>query len=370
MLFFKKLLARSYRQNEMTIDNKRKKRLIHSITIEFLIIGIILECINIYLHLWVLTSLILTGILISILLLVVLKKNYNLLLCGHIINMMSLVMITFANLWIGESIITCVGWFYVPPIVAAATIGLDGLIIYGLLSAILIPVFLFGNFVPIYLLHGDYISFLNYFNHVCIFLLIITLIYNVSSENKQYEALLKDQNYLLSADKQKFHYLSHHDSLTNLPNRAYFNQHLQNIIELTNTTINSLTVFFMDLDGFKKINDEYGHNIGDIVLLQASKRLQSCFRENDFIARMGGDEFTAVIIHNSDDNIANELTKRIEKEFMLPFIINKLEIKCGISIGKANYPLDGEQAEILLKIADDAMYKNKKKKYQINAKNS
>ena len=122
----------------------------------------------------------------------------------------------------------------------------------------------------------------------------------------------------------------------------------------------------MDLDEFKRINDKYGHEIGDILLLQTSKRLQSCFRENDFIARLGGDEFTAVITHNLNDKIADDLTKRIEKEFMQPFLIKNLEIKCTISLGKAIYPLDALHAETLLKIADEAMYKNKKTKYQTN----
>ncbi|BCA94192.1 hypothetical protein TUM19329_05530 [Legionella antarctica] len=125
----------------------------------------------------------------------------------------------------------------------------------------------------------------------------------------------------------------------------------------------------MDLDGFKKINDIYGHEIGDSLLLKTSKRLQSCFRENDFIARLGGDEFTAVINHKPHDSIAEDLTKRIESEFMQPFIIKDLEIQCTISVGKANYPSDAAYSDELLKIADEAMYKNKKLKYQINQQN-
>jgi diguanylate cyclase (GGDEF)-like protein len=180
---------------------------------------------------------------------------------------------------------------------------------------------------------------------------------------------MKEQNYLLDADKQKFHYLSHHDSLTNLPNRSYFNHHLQILMDSTNTNFHFLTLYFMDLDGFKQINDHYGHNIGDIILLQSSKRLQSCFREKDFVARLGGDEFTAVIIHHLNDKISEELAIRIEQEFMSPFIINNLEIKCPISLGKATYPLDGVHPETLLKIADDAMYKHKKLKATANIKN-
>lgn len=359
-----KKLRMLFHSHDKSTEDKRKNRLIHTITFEILILAIFLECINFYLNLWMLTVLILIGIIVALINLYLLKKNYSIFLCGHIVNSISLVMIFFVNLWLGDQVNSCVEWFYIPPMIAAATIGLNGLISYGLLSAFLIFFFIDGNFHPLYILQEDYIALLNNFNHTFIFLLIITIVYNASSENKRYESLLKEKNYLLHADKQKFHYLSYHDSLTNLPNRPYFNQYLQTIIDSTNPAINSITLFFMDLDGFKKINDKYGHNIGDILLLLTSKRLQSCFRENDFIARLGGDEFTAVIIHNLNDNIANEIVDRIEQEFFSPFLIQDLEIKCSISVGNANYPLDSLEAETLLKIADDLMYKNKKKKYE------
>ena len=350
-------------------DNERKKSLIQTITFEFLLIGILLECIDIYLHFWSLGILIFIGIFITSANLLLLKKNYSIFLCGHILNAMALIIIAFANAMLDGLIPSTIGWFYVLPAIAAATIGLNGLIIYGVFSMSLMILFISNIFPPLFLVPNNYIIFLTNLNHLFIFLLIITILYNILSENQKYEILLREQNYLLHADKKKFHYLSHHDSLTNLPNRSYFNHYFQTIIESTNTRKNALTLYFMDLDGFKKINDKYGHEIGDILLLQTSKRLQSCFRDNDFIARLGGDEFTAIISHKLNDKIAEELTQCIEKEFMEPFVIKNLEIKCTISIGTANYPLDGLRTETLLKIADDAMYKNKQMKYRINAQN-
>lgn len=120
---------------------------------------------------------------------------------------------------------------------------------------------------------------------------------------------------------------------------------------------------------FKKINDQYGHEVGDILLLQTGKRLQGCFREKDFIARLGGDEFTAIIIHKIKDTVAESLVQRIEQEFQQSFFIKNLEIKCTISIGMANCPGDTLYADTLIKIADEAMYENKKIKYASNQHN-
>lgn len=224
--------------------------------------------------------------------------------------------------------------------------------------------FVFEFYIPIYSISQEYVFFLDNTNHLFIFALIFTVLYHFLVQNSQYELLLKEQNYLLIADKEKFHYLSHHDSLTNLPNRPYFHAHLQTLLENTDTKKEAITLYFMDLDKFKPINDEYGHEFGDQLLLLTSKRLQSCFRKNDFIARLGGDEFTAIIVHKPHDQIAEALTLRIEQEFEQPFVINGQTIHCTISVGIANYPRNAKNAEDLLKWADKAMYDNKRKKYQ------
>lgn len=346
-----------------TDETDRKYKLINIITWELFILGFTLILVDIYLHYWVLACMITAAMTIALFNLVLVKKNYNVVLCGHIITALFLILISAGSLWLGGSSSSYVGWFYIPPMLGAATIGLSGLIIYSILSAAICITFMAGYLIPIYSIPVYYLDFFNFINHLYIFLLIFTTLYNILSENKHYEFLLKEQNYLLLADKQKFHYLSHHDSLTNLPNRSYFNHHLQTILDSTNTDFNMLTLYFMDLDGFKKINDKYGHEIGDILLLQTSKRLQSCFREKDFIARLGGDEFTAVIIHSNDDTIAESLIERIKTEFLQPFFIKNHQIICTISVGKADYPKDASNAEDLLKVADQAMYENKKSKY-------
>ncbi len=347
-------------------ENARKYRLIFTLTSELLILGLIIAAICSFFQFTYVSYLLFGSSLFALLNLILLKRNYSIELCGHIINILCLITMIFGNLWIGGVSSSYISWLYVSPIIAAATIGLNGLIIYSALSSAFLIFFVSHYIPPIYIVPGEYLTSINAINHLLIFFLIFTTLYNLLTKNKQFEALLKDQNFILQADKKKFHYLANHDSLTNLPNRSFFYNQLQKLVDSLNTKTNSLTLFFLDLDDFKNINDQYGHEIGDTLILQVGKRLKACFREKDFIARLGGDEFTAIIIHKVDDPIANELFSRIESEFKQPFHINKLEIQCSISIGLARYPSDTSNFETLVKIADDAMYKKKKMKYKTN----
>ncbi|RUR12551.1 GGDEF domain-containing protein [Legionella sp. km772] len=272
-------------------------------------------------------------------------------------------MITAANLWLGNpASSSTLDWFYISPILATVTIGINGLLIYGSLAGLMLITLLSIHLPIFYTLSPSALSVLSHVNPLFIFFLMCTILYNLLVENKLYESLLKEQNFLLSADKQKFHYLSHHDSLTNLPNRSYFHTHLQELMDTVDPKQTAISLYFMDLDDFKKINDRYGHEVGDILLLQAGKRLQACFRDSDFIARLGGDEFTAIITHPLKDKIADVLATRIKKEFKTPFLIKNLELTCSISIGTAIYPTKAKNGDMLLKMADDLMYQNKKKK--------
>lgn len=368
MSFFRKLFAWVYKTSTLVDEHHRKYQLINSITIELFIFGLILFSVNIYLQFWTIAAMLLVGTLLVFGNLILLRRHYSLTLCGHIISSLALVVTVLGNLWLGGISTSYFGWFYVSPLIAAITIGLEGLLIYSLLSAIIILTFILGEFTPIYVLTDLNLRFINIINHILILFMIFTTLYNLLKENMHYETLLKEQNYLLSADKQKFHYMSYHDSLTNLPNRSFFHNYLQTMIESINAKNNTVALYFMDLDGFKKINDQYGHEVGDLLLLQTSKRLQTSFRENDFIARLGGDEFTAIITYNSKENVADVITKRIEKEFQSPFLINDLVLRCSISIGRANFPQDSQNSDTLLKLADESMYKNKKKRQKENLK--
>ncbi|MCL5273086.1 MAG: GGDEF domain-containing protein [Gammaproteobacteria bacterium] len=346
-------------------EQDRKYKLLNVITIELLLFGIAFTIINFYLEFWIIAYLLFFGSLISLGSLILLRKQYSILLCALIINSLCLLIMTIGNLCLGGISSSYFGWFYLSPIIAAATIGMNGLIFYTIISAAVVLIFIYQYIAPTYQIAPQYLPFIDDVNHIFIFLMITTIMYNLLKQNNIYVTLLKEQNFLLNADKKKFHYLSNHDSLTNLPNRSYFNSYLQHLIDSVKSDNKSITLYFMDLNEFKKINDKYGHDVGDILLSQAGKRLQTCFREQDFLARLGGDEFTAVINYKANDKIPEIIMNRIIQEFTEPFHIKKRDLKCSISIGMAHFPSEATNAESLLNLADNNMYKNKQKKYKV-----
>ena len=117
---------------------------------------------------------------------------------------------------------------------------------------------------------------------------------------------------------------------------------------------------FLDLNGFKAVNDTYGHDAGDEILTAISSRLKSCIREEDHLARIGGDEFLiGLLIKKSEMDIPDKICKKIRTTIIEPVAFNKHLLKVGTSIGTANYPADGNNIEALIKLADDNMYADK-----------
>lgn len=156
-------------------------------------------------------------------------------------------------------------------------------------------------------------------------------------------------------------YMANHDSLTNLPNRNYMRKRLPQAISLAKRHKRLLCMLFVDLDRFKPINDTYGHEIGDIVLLKVAKRLTEILRASDSVCRLGGDEFV-ILLESSNTVEGAELVaqKAIEK---LNESIEANDHVCyiGASIGISVFPDDCEDAETMLRHADIAMYEAKKK---------
>lgn len=149
-----------------------------------------------------------------------------------------------------------------------------------------------------------------------------------------------------------------HDSLTGLPNRRQFKEALESLTTRGNhRTQDSLVVMFVDLDKFKLINDTLGHEVGDQLLIQVSQRLQSCLRDTDMLARMGGDEFTAVLPYMSDHGAdADAVAARMLGSLAAPFEVSEHRLTVSASVGIASYPGDATDADTLLKYADTAMY--------------
>lgn len=364
MPYFKWLLSKIYNFKDPSHQyHRRKYQLIYTLSVEFFFIGFLLVLFNIYLHFWYLTILLFLGTLAILGNIIFLRVKRNIIASGHILTFVAYTICSIGTYWLYGISVSYIGWFYVAPVIAATTLGVNEFILYNLLSALLIIILDVGNFSSVYQLVGTQLILVNLVNHIAILTIISTTLFHLLKENTQFEKLLQDQNYSLSADKDKFHYLSNHDSLTNLPNRSLFFNYLESLVDSIDSPKKSITLFFMDLDGFKRINDLHGHQVGDFILLQTSKKLKHCFRENDMIARLAGDEFTAVITHEANDPIVESILKRIHKEFNKPLIINNnIKIKCTISVGISNFPKDALNTELLMKLADEAMYLNKSQK--------
>jgi diguanylate cyclase (GGDEF)-like protein len=149
------------------------------------------------------------------------------------------------------------------------------------------------------------------------------------------------------------------DALTKIPNRRGFDECIQNHFALAQRTGMPFSVFYLDLDGFKAINDEQGHDAGDQALIAATNRFKATMRDSDVIARLGGDEF-ALVAHNAGDReqlliLAQRLIAALEQ----PIAVSGSEVKLGVSIGIASYPGNGNSIEDLLAAADAAMYEAK-----------
>ena len=156
--------------------------------------------------------------------------------------------------------------------------------------------------------------------------------------------------------EEKLRHVATHDGLTDLPNRSLLMDRLKTSIARANRSREKCAVVFIDLDGFKPINDTLGHDKGDLVLQETAKRLNACIRQTDTAARFGGDEFVIVLSDIKDKDDAVPVAEKLLSSIAEPIAFEEGEAKIGASIGIAMYPDHGEDAEAVLKSADDAMY--------------
>jgi len=159
--------------------------------------------------------------------------------------------------------------------------------------------------------------------------------------------------------EEQVRYFAHYDALTKLVNRVVFHRSLQHSIELADCSARSVAVFYLDLDGFKLINDTRGHGVGDRLLVQVSDRLRRTVRDVDTVARMGGDEFAIIQPLLDRPSACESLAQRIIALVSEPFDIDGDRCVVGISIGIALYPDHAATAEDLLRQADIALYRAK-----------
>jgi diguanylate cyclase (GGDEF)-like protein len=160
------------------------------------------------------------------------------------------------------------------------------------------------------------------------------------------------------SERDNLHSLAHSDALTGLPNRRSLNAAITSALTHTESE-NILAVYMLDLDGFKKVNDQYGHDVGDELLIAVADRLQRNLRSIDVISRLGGDEFVVMSADLASEQQAHELGEKIIKAFNYAFILSEQTCRVGLTIGYALAPYDGNDAISLLKRADAAMYAGK-----------
>lgn len=149
------------------------------------------------------------------------------------------------------------------------------------------------------------------------------------------------------------------DALTGLPNRISLNERIDEALRRSGEHRMPFALLFLDLDGFKKVNDSLGHDVGDALLIQVARRLEAAVRSTDVVARLGGDEFVVLLRDLGDTDAAERLAAEIVSSIAAPFALAGGEVRVGTSIGIAAHPGDGSSREALLKAADAAMYEAK-----------
>jgi len=188
----------------------------------------------------------------------------------------------------------------------------------------------------------------------------IKVLFNEDEAKRMYVAIFSDVTEKKQADEIIWKQ-ANYDQLTQLPNRRLFKDRLEQGIRACQRNSGKLALLFIDLDKFKQINDTLGHEVGDLLLVQASERLAGSMRESDTLARMGGDEFNAILPGVSAPEDAERVAASIVESMARPFDLNGIMVEISASVGIALYPSDAQDVGQLLIQADKAMYAAKSK---------
>jgi diguanylate cyclase (GGDEF)-like protein/PAS domain S-box-containing protein len=187
----------------------------------------------------------------------------------------------------------------------------------------------------------------------------ISPLYNDKGELTHFLAVQQD----ISEKKrleEEIHYLAYHDPLTHLPNRMLFRDRVQQAIAQAQRTQSKLAVMFIDLDGFKAVNDMHGHSSGDCLLEEVAERIRLCVRSGDTVARLGGDEFTVLLREVKDKESIEGVAQKLLDIAVQPYALDsEIPASVSFSVGVSVYPEDGDSFDALLSRADQAMYEAK-----------
>jgi diguanylate cyclase (GGDEF)-like protein len=163
----------------------------------------------------------------------------------------------------------------------------------------------------------------------------------------------------LHEERKRFRHMAHHDSLTDLANRRLFMDALRRALSVAARQHSRVGVLFVDMDDFKAVNDGYGHDAGDAVLIETAIRIRACVRDGDLPARLGGDEYGVILMDIRGPEAARAIHDKIKSALTRPMEIREHAIVVNASIGIAIYPDDSTDVEGLLRSVDGAMYREK-----------
>ncbi len=189
---------------------------------------------------------------------------------------------------------------------------------------------------------------------------LISAVLDEETSKPLYYVAIKEEITEKKLQAERINYLALHDQLTSLYNRISFLDHLGKAVSAAKRNGTNLALLYLDLDGFKEVNDNLGHSAGDAVLKEVGSRLLGCVREMDVVARLGGDEFAVIATEFHQRKEIDYLAKRIIDALGKQFYAGAKQCTIGVSIGVSVFPEDEQQVEDLVKKADQAMYRVKK----------
>jgi diguanylate cyclase (GGDEF)-like protein len=174
-----------------------------------------------------------------------------------------------------------------------------------------------------------------------------------------YHRLLRAQEAERVSREERIRHQAYHDALTGLPNRANFEEHLEEAVRRARRARRLLGVMFLDVDQFKRVNDSLGHDVGDQLLRVLTGRIRGCLRDTDLLFRMGGDEFTVILEELHAPEEAASIARRVLEAVREPAELRQHRLEVSVSIGIALHPKDGTDGDRLVRGADTAMYRAK-----------
>ncbi|MBB1383806.1 GGDEF domain-containing protein, partial [Shewanella sp. SR41-2] len=179
------------------------------------------------------------------------------------------------------------------------------------------------------------------------------------TDEKNNQRKLEKSNQVLKEVNEKLKFAANYDPLTHLPNRNLLADRMQQALIKAQRNSKQIAIAFLDLDGFKEVNDAYGHDIGDEFLCLVANRFKTAIREDDTLARFGGDEFVLILDDLDSHHQASEILQRVLSSITEIFIIENKRLSITVSIGVTFFPQDNSHADILIRHADQAMYRAK-----------